>query len=128
MDIGNLKENTKYYEGFEDEEEMIFTIEGENNIDLHIWRGYFDSLFDNYDYKEQNKKGFTKDYHLCEGVYNMKEKNRIDKVDEYLNDLLTYKNIKFTYPEAEKCLQLIIELFEYAKQNNKRVLIEGMGK
>lgn len=123
MDIGNLKENNKYYEGFEDEDEMIFTIEDVNDIDLHIWRGYFEEIFFDYDSKKRIKKGFTKDCHLCTGAFDFVNNVRIDKVDEYLEDLLTYKDKGIKDVNTKECLLLIIELFEYAKSQNKAVLI-----
>lgn len=38
MDIGNLKNNYTFYEGYEDEDEIVLYIETDEAI--HIWEGY----------------------------------------------------------------------------------------
>ena len=44
MDIGNLKNNFTFYDGYEDESEIVLCIEKEETV--HIWEGYFDDIFD----------------------------------------------------------------------------------
>lgn len=44
MDIGNLKNDFAFYEGYEDESEIVLCIEKDEAI--HIWEGYFDDIFD----------------------------------------------------------------------------------
>lgn len=44
MDIGNLKNNYTFYEGYEDEDKIVLYIETDEAI--HIWEGYFDDIFD----------------------------------------------------------------------------------
>ena len=44
MNIGNLKNNYTFYEGYEDEDEIVLYIETDEAI--HIWKGY--SLIQRY--------------------------------------------------------------------------------
>lgn len=51
MDIGNLKNNYTFYEGYEDEDEIVLYIETDEAI--HIWEGYFDDILILRLYKEK---------------------------------------------------------------------------
>ena len=65
--------------------------------------------------------GFTRDYNQMERTY----ENQGIKVDieEYLNDLCIYKNKDFEYDETVECYNLLYAFLEYAKSNNKTVII-----
>ena len=39
MDIGKLKNNISYYEGYEGEPEVVVALKGAEDITLHIWNG-----------------------------------------------------------------------------------------
>jgi len=41
MDIGKLKNNTVFYEGFEDEPDIELYLSESPDFNIHIWDGYF---------------------------------------------------------------------------------------
>ena len=57
MDIGNLKNNFTFYEGYEDESEIVLCIEKDEAI--HIWEGYFDDIFDSPSLDGKGWKGLN---------------------------------------------------------------------
>ena len=122
MDIGSLKNNYTYYNGYEDENEIILIIE--NVQALHIWEGYFDDIFDAPNIDGKGWKGFTKDYHQCEGVFS--GSNEIYQIapNEYLDDLLQYKGRTFEFEETMDVLNLMISLLEKAIKEKASVFIK----
>lgn len=119
MDIGNLKNNYTYYDGYEGENEIILILENEQA--LHIWEGYFDDIFDSPSLDGTGWKGFTKDYHQCERIFS--ENTDIYQIDcrEYLDDLMQYKKKSFDFDETIDVLNLIISLLERAIEENVSV-------
>lgn len=112
MDIGNLKNNYTFYEGYEDEDEIVLVIEADEAI--HIWEGYFDDIFDTPCLDGKGWKGFTRDYHQFEGVFS--ENGGIYEINptEYLEDLMLYKEKTFEFDETEEVFNLLTALLEKA--------------
>ena len=123
MDIGNLKNNYTYYEGYEDEGKIVLCIEADQAI--HIWEGYYDDIFDTPTLDGNGWKGFTRDYHQFEGVFS--ENGGIVEINpsEYLEDILLYKEKTFEFEETSEVFDLIVSFLEEAiKQGvNIKVLI-----
>lgn len=61
-DIGNLKNNYEFYEGFEGETEIILSILEHREYNIHIWEGYIDDIFSNAPLNQNKWTGFTRDY------------------------------------------------------------------
>lgn len=122
MDTGNLKNNYKLYEGFEGEEEIIMFIKENPSINIHIWCGYFDEIFKEANLEGKGWKGFTRDYHQEEGAY-ICDDYEID-LKEYREDLLQYGNKKFKNEETKEAYNLILDVLDYAINNNLTVIME----
>lgn len=112
MDIGNLKNNYTFYEGYEDEGKIVLYIEADQAI--HIWEGYFDDIYDTPSLDGNGWKGFTRDYHQLEGVFS--EEGGISEINpaEYLEDILLYKDKAFEFDETADVVNLIVALLEKA--------------
>ena len=112
MDIGNLKNNYTYYEGYEDEGKIVLCIEADQAI--HIWEGYFDDIYDTPTLDGNGWKGFTRDYHQFEGVFS--EDGGITEIDpsEYLEDLMLYKEKSFEFEETTEVFNLMVSFLEEA--------------
>lgn len=112
MDIGNLKNNYTYYEGYEDEGKIVLCIEADQAI--HIWEGYFDDIYDTPTLDGNGWKGFTRDYHQFEGVFS--EDGGITEIDpsEYLEDLMLYKEKTFEFEETTEVFNLMVSFLEEA--------------
>ena len=112
MDIGNLKNNYTYYEGYEYEAEIVLCIEADQAI--HIWEGYFDDIYDTPTLDGNGWKGFTRDYHQFEGVFS--EDGGITEIDpsEYLEDLMLYKEKSFEFEETTEVFNLMVSFLEEA--------------
>ena len=119
MDIGNLKNNYTYYEGYEDEGEIVLCIEADQAI--HIWEGYFDDIYDTPTLNGNGWKGFTRDYHQFEGVFS--EDGGIAEIDpsEYLEDLMLYKEKTFEFEETTEVFRLIVSFLEEAIKQGVKV-------
>lgn len=122
MDIGNLKNNYTYYEGYEDEGKIVLCIEADQAI--HIWEGYFDDIYDTPTLDGNGWKGFTRDYHQFEGVFS--EDGGITKIDpsEYLEDLMLYKEKSFEFEETTEVFNLMVSFLEEAIKQGVNVKTE----
>ena len=122
MDIGNLKNNYTYYEGYEDEGKIVLCIEADQAI--HIWEGYFDDIYDTPTLDGNGWKGFTRDYHQFEGVFS--EDGGITEIDpsEYLEDLLLYKEKSFEFEETTEVFNLMVSFLEEAIKQGVNVKTE----
>ena len=121
MDIGMLFNNTEFYDGFEDEHEIEVFISEKPESNIHIWEGYFNDIFGEPTFYEKGWHGFTRDFQQCERTF--EEKNVVVDVNEYLLDLLKYKNKKFKFEETRKCYELLRIFLEYAQTNSKIVRV-----
>ena len=122
MDIGNLKNNYTYYEGYEDEGKIVLCIEADQAI--HIWEGYFDDIYDTPTLDGNGWKGFTRDYHQFEGVFS--EDGGITEIDpsEYLEDLMLYKEKTFEFEETTEVFKLMVSFLEEAIKQGVNVKTE----
>jgi hypothetical protein len=122
MDIGNLKNNYTYYEGYEDEGKIVLCIEADQAI--HIWEGYFDDIYDTPTLDGNGWKGFTRDYHQFEGVFS--EDGGITEIDpsEYLEDLMLYKEKTFEFEETTEVFNLMVSFLEEAIKQGVNVKTE----
>ena len=122
MNIGNLKSNYTYYEGYEDEGKIVLCIEADQAI--HIWEGYFDDIYDTPTLDGNGWKGFTRDYHQFEGVFS--EDGGITEIDpsEYLEDLMLYKEKSFEFEETTEVFNLMVSFLEEAIKQGVNVKTE----
>ena len=117
MDIGKT-DNFKFYEGYEDEPEIEFTTNNSNIEILHIWDGFFDDIFRKPNLDGKGWRGFTRDYHQCEGAFDDNGEAEITNIQEYIDDLKTYESRKFDYKETKEVYKLIYSWLNEAKNKN----------
>ncbi len=123
MDIGKINENYDFYEGFEGEEEIEFSVTDENMETLHIWEGYFSDIFCEPALDGKGWNGFTRDYHQCEGAFDDDGEAIITDLQEYIDDLKIYKNRNFKFKETKEVYELIYSWLTEAQKNNCREII-----
>ena len=121
MDIGKLKNNTVFYEGFEDEPEIELYLSESPDFNIHIWDGYFFDIFGSPTMDGKGWNGFTRDFQQLERTY--EEKDVVIDVNEYLNDLHIYDKRTFDFEETRECYELLCHFLEYAKENGKTVKV-----
>lgn len=124
MDIGKIKNNHIYYDGYEGETEIVLSINESKDLNMHVWEGYFDDIFGEPSLVGDGWRGFTRDIHQMERIFSNEEFNMIVDVSEYLEDLITYKDKTFRYEESAEVLNMLITFFEYVKQNNFTVTVD----
>ena len=124
MDIGKIKNNHIYYDGYEGETEIVLSINESKDLNMHVWEGYFDDIFGEPSLVGDGWRGFTRDIHQMERIFSNEEFNMIVDVSEYLEDLITYKDKTFRYEESAEVLNMLITFFEYVKQNNFSVTVD----
>ncbi len=119
--IGKLKNNATFYKGFEDEPEIELYLFEEPKFNIHIWEGYFHDIFGKPPLDGKGWSGFTYDYQHEERTYKS-QKVKID-ITEYLNDLYIYSDRNFQFVETYECYKLLYDFLEYAKSENKTVIV-----
>lgn len=117
------------YKGFEGEPGyFVAAVDSENNLHYYVkcWSGYVDELINIPNLVNGETVGLTKLYcdidfdsstHGLDNFFEYENKN------EFLSDLLIYKE-KYNYSEETlKLLNGLIELVQYAIDNNLKLLI-----
>ncbi len=123
MDIGNLKNNTFFYEGYEGKPEIVLSATENEDCNIHLWEGYFDDIFANPSLDGLGWKGFTRDIHQMEGIFNSDITSAKIDAQEYLEDLLIYTNKNFDYDESADALALLVNFLKFAIRNNYSVSV-----
>ena len=116
MGIGKI-DNYKFYNGYEDEPEIEFSVKEENMETLHIWDGFFDDIFRDPPLDGSGWNGFTRDYHQCEGAFDDEGEVIITDLQEYIDDLKIYENRMFDYKETKEVYELIYTWLTEAQKN-----------
>ena len=124
MDIGMLKNNHDFYDGYEGEGEVTLRLQSNKEYELHIWEGYFEDIFGKPIFNQEGWKGFTRDYQESLGVFEDSGEHIITDTQEYPTDLEQYKEKSFSYEETKSCLQILIEFFVYAQSISSSINVE----
>lgn len=124
MDTGLLRNNYTYYEGFEGEDEVVFALDEDPEMAIHVWIGYLDDILREPALDGSGWIGLTKDYHQSEGAFSQEGRSAIVNPEEYLKDLRVYSVRKFDEPETAEAYQLIVSFLEFAAQAKKSVRIQ----
>jgi len=109
-DAVKTNDNYTFYEGYEGEPEIILSLAEQS---LHIWDGYFDDIYGAPPLDGNGWSGFTRDYNQIEGIFSDDEAAEINP-EEYLNDLMQYKDKSFDFKETALVFAAMTELFEKA--------------
>ena len=109
-------DNYKFYEGYEDEPEV--ELSADNMETLHIWDGFFDDILREPTLDGKGWHGFTRDYHQCEGAFDIHGEAVITNLQEYIDDLKIYKDRQFRFKETKEVYDLICSWFDKAQKNN----------
>ncbi|MBQ3573796.1 MAG: hypothetical protein IJP38_07035 [Oscillospiraceae bacterium] len=124
MDIGRLKNNREFCAWWP-EPDIILSLKESPEYNLYIWEGYIGEIFEDPIFTDKNWVGFTRDYHEWVGAW--EDVTEIENVDEYIWDMLRYKDKEYdpiwknTVP---KVFDLIIDFLTYAKQTGQTVIME----
>ncbi|MBR5505115.1 MAG: hypothetical protein IKV73_02250 [Clostridia bacterium] len=113
MGIGKI-DNYRFYEGYEYETEVELSTNDENMETLHIWDGFFMDIFGEPSLDGNGWHGFTRDYNQCEGAFDDAGEAVITNLQEYIDDLKSYKNRKFDYEETKDVYALICDWLDEA--------------
>ncbi len=121
MDIGMLKSNHVYYDGYEGEGEVVLRIKEAKEYYLSIWDGFFEDIFGKPILSNAGWTGFTRDYQEGKDAFGYGDSYIINDIHEYIRDLKNYKGKDFAYDETEDCLDLMIAFFEFAEENFMKI-------
>ena len=126
MDIGRLKNNTKFSaEEFCPEfaePNITLSLKEAPEFNLRIWEGHVDEIFDPPIFTDKDWIGFTRDCQEFIGAWG--DKTEMDNIDEYIWDMLRYKDKKFDWKETPEVFNLIIDFLTYAKQTGQTIVME----
>lgn len=123
MDTGR-HENYVYFNGYEGEAELVVSIKSNSSETFHIWEGYIDDIFSGAPFCDDGWKGLTRDYQEMRGPFSENGLYEVTDAKEYYEDLITYENADFDYPESAEVLNVLRELFQYAAKTDSTILIE----
>ena len=125
QDIGKLKDNYEYYEGFEGEEEVMLSLKENLECNIHVWEGYFSDIFDDPPLHGLGWHGFTRDYQECRNAFGIASNNaEILNLREYLEDMMQYKDKKFRFEETREVFELIADFLKYAIDTKQTVIVK----
>ena len=125
MDIGRLKNNTKFYDGYEGEGECVLALTDSSELCVHIWDGYIEDIFGNPQPSDGQWSGITRDYQLGLGAFGEEGYEIISDLKDYICDLEHYFSIAFTNEETSDCIQLILSFFRYAESISGTIIIKS---
>jgi hypothetical protein len=120
MNVGILKNNTKYYDGFESDTEITLSIVENSEYNIHIYEGYFTDFFGSPEVDGKGWNGFTRDYNQMERTFG-DEDYVISDVKEYLEDMISYADKKFEDEDTTQCYILLKKFLEYAINHNYHI-------
>ncbi|MDE6833380.1 MAG: hypothetical protein K2J39_03910 [Ruminococcus sp.] len=117
-------ENYTYYDGFESEPEYTFCLyDGNKPVEkIHLWAGYFCDILDIIPPDKDGWTGLAEYYQLS-----LEFENNYWKVPDILTALYQLENIdtsKINFPESHEVLEILIDMFKKACENNLTVYIE----
>ena len=126
MDTGKFNIKTDFYSGYEGEREIILTMDKEDIPLFHMWDGFWWDVFGKCELPGYNWKGFTKDYQLGERTWNWDtfEKVQIENIDEYIEDVKGYFNLKFEFPKTSEAVHALYNYLLYAKEHCYSVFVK----
>ena len=127
MDITRFKNNRQYYnDSYVVATEIILSIKGTPELNLHIDEVYFDDMLAFAPMGGSDWKGFTRDFHEGKSAWECFGDNKADisDIDEYLTDILYYTDKLTKYEETTEVFDLIVDFLTYAKQTGQTVVVE----
>lgn len=121
MDIG--KKNNDYCQGYEGLPKLCFQYQDMTGeiVKFNAWEGFFLDLLNEPTLSGVGWKGFTRDYHQCEGIWNDDEKHVTIEPEEYIADLEQYDNYQCDYPETKTMVKCLKEFLTDAAIQGKKV-------
>ncbi len=124
MDIGKLKNNTDFYEGFEPETEITLQYVENPEYNLHIYEGFFSDFFGSPNLDGKGWNGFTRDYQQMERSFGNYDEYVLKDVKEYLDDLMIYKDKDYEYPETKECYNVLCNFLELALEKGFHICVK----
>ena len=121
---GLLRNNSNYYEGFEREDEVVFSLVSNPEMSVHLWIGYLDDILGEPPLNGSEWTGLTRDYHQTEGAFSQEVESVTVDPTEYLADLQQYADRKFDEPETAEVYQLIIAFLKYAVEEKSLIELQ----
>ena len=115
---------TFYDERFYGEHDLTLSIKEYPKLYIHIWDGFLDDIHSPPRVNGDTWRGFTRDFHEEVRTYCGVEVE-MENIDEYINDLLLYKDKKMDLgDETTEAYKLIFDFLTFAKENNLTVLAD----
>lgn len=117
-------ENYTYYVGFEGEPEYAFCLyAGDCLIEkIHIWDGYFSDIINTTEPTENGWTSLAEYYHLCIDFDN--DNWKVLDILSSLKQLRAIDRSKIRFPKSHDVLQILVDIFTRAFENNLTIYIE----
>ena len=124
MDISRLKNNEQDFIDDASGHVVIMWLKESPEFNLHIDEMYFGDVFGNPIFNNKPWVGFTRDYQEITGGW--KDASEIEDIDEYIYDMLRYKDRerRMGWEETPEVFNLIIDFLTYAKETGQTVVVE----
>ena len=122
MDIGKLKNNNQFAADWA-ETEVALILKEAPEFSLYIEEGYFWDIFGKPILDVVPWVGFTRDYQ--EEIGGWDAPTEIKNIDEYLEDILRYREREFLREKTSEVLELIISFLIYAKETGQSVIVDA---
>ena len=115
---------------FGDERQIALFYKEQPEFRITFWEAYFMDIFCEPVFPvfpETEWYGFTRDQQQCQRTLDFRDDPiPIENLDEYLNDLYTYKERMANYKDEQvrECYRLICDFLAYAKETGMTVMFE----
>ncbi|MBO5572182.1 MAG: hypothetical protein J5926_05675 [Ruminococcus sp.] len=119
-----MKEDKRFYEGFEGEKKFIFCLyENDTPIEkLHLWEGYFDDILSLIPYSGKKWDGLAEYYQLALDFDD--EHWKVPSCRKALEQLEAIDRHRMKYPRRSDCYDAVVELFRKAVSGKLDVYID----
>ena len=130
MNIERLKNNREFE--YDDPvwggcDQIVMFYKEQPEFRITFWDYHFHNIFMQAEYHGIEWTGFTRDFHAIERTLDFgKEPIAIGNLDEYLNDLYSYRGKMENYenPKSRECYKLVCDFLAYAKETGMTVMVE----
>ncbi len=116
-------ENFPEGEDFGGESYYCFSIKENPELYINIWSGFICDIFGEPKTDGIYWSGLTRDYHeivrICDS-----NGYEIENLNEYITDLLRYKDVEFEFEYTRGAYELILDFLTFARDNNLTVMAE----
>ena len=104
-------------------DELVLSLKEHPKYNIHIWDGFILDILRELKVIGDSWSGFTRDWNEIDRTF-CGDPVEMEDIDEYINDLLLYKDDTFLFEGTIEAYALILDFLRFAKENNQTVMAD----